>query len=76
MERVRQELYLEEQEELVRNHERVEIERKLRQRIDLQKQHADGARVRDGRVGVAGRGHLLDGARVLALVPFGRRPVG
>ncbi len=41
MERVRQELYLEEQEELVRNHERVEIERKLRQRIDLQKQHAE-----------------------------------
>lgn len=41
MERVRQELYLEEQEELVRNHERVEIERKFRQRIDLQKQHAE-----------------------------------
>lgn len=41
MERVRQELYLEEQEELVRNHERVEIERKLRQRIDLQKQHSE-----------------------------------
>jgi hypothetical protein len=38
MEKVRQELYLEEQEELARNHERVEMERKLRQRLDLQKQ--------------------------------------
>ena len=38
MEKIRQELYLEEQEELARNHERVEMERKLRQRLDLQKQ--------------------------------------
>lgn len=41
MERVRQELYLEEQEELVRNHERVEMERKIRQRLDLQKQYEE-----------------------------------
>ncbi len=41
LERVRQELYLEEQEQLARNHERIEMERKLRQRIDLQKQHQE-----------------------------------
>lgn len=41
MERIRQELYLEEQEELVRNHERVEMERKIRQRLDLQKQYEE-----------------------------------
>ena len=41
MEKIRQELYLEEQEELARNHERVEMERKLRQRLDLQKQVFD-----------------------------------
>jgi hypothetical protein len=41
MERVRQELYLEEQEQKVRHFERDEMERKLRQRIDLQKQHQD-----------------------------------
>lgn len=39
MERVRQELYLEEQEQKVRHHEREEMERKFRQRVDLQKQH-------------------------------------
>ena len=37
MERVRQELYLEEQEEKARHHERNELERKLRDRIDLQR---------------------------------------
>jgi hypothetical protein len=41
MERVRQELYLEEQEEVARNHERIELERKLRQRIELQKQYEE-----------------------------------
>lgn len=41
MERVRQELYLEEQEEKIRHHERQELERKLRQRIELQKQHQE-----------------------------------
>ena len=41
MERVRQELYLEEQEQKVRHHERDEMERKLRQRIELQKQHQE-----------------------------------
>jgi hypothetical protein len=41
MERVRQELYQEEQEEVARNHERVEMERKLRQRLELQKQYEE-----------------------------------
>ncbi|CAF0708426.1 unnamed protein product [Brachionus calyciflorus] len=41
MERIRQELYLEEQEEVVRNHERNELERKIRQRLDLQKQYEE-----------------------------------
>ena len=39
MERVRQELYLEEQEQKIRHHEREEMERKFRQRVELQKQH-------------------------------------
>lgn len=41
MDRIKQELYLEEQEQMVRNHERVEMERKIRQRIDLQKQYEE-----------------------------------
>ena len=39
MDRVRQELYLEEQEQAVRHKERAEFERKLRQRLELQREH-------------------------------------
>lgn len=41
MERVRQELYLEEQEEMARNMEREEIEQKLRQRVELRVAHQE-----------------------------------
>merc|ERR1712142_884795 len=41
MERVRQELYLEEQEETARNMEREEIEKKLRQRVELRVAHQE-----------------------------------
>lgn len=41
MEQVRQELYLEEQEQAARHKERAEFERKIRQRIELQKEHEE-----------------------------------
>jgi len=41
MERVRQELYLEEQEEMARNMEREDIEKKMRQRIELRLAHQE-----------------------------------
>ncbi|XP_048749255.1 meiosis-specific nuclear structural protein 1-like [Ostrea edulis] len=40
MERIRMELYLEEQEEKERQKERDDMERKIRQRLELQSQHA------------------------------------
>lgn len=41
MERLRQELYLEEQEEAARNMERNDIEKKLRQRLELRQAHME-----------------------------------
>lgn len=39
MEQVREELYLEEQEQAVRHKERAEFERKVRQRLEMQQEH-------------------------------------
>ena len=49
MERVRQELYLEEQEESERQKERAEIERQIRQRLELQKTYQEQLRLKEMR---------------------------
>jgi hypothetical protein len=49
MERVRQELYLEEQEQRARHFEREDLERKLRHRIDLQQQQQQAIEMKQAR---------------------------
>jgi hypothetical protein len=49
MERVRQELYLEEQEQKARHFERENLELKLRQRIDLQQQQQQAIEMKQAR---------------------------
>ena len=44
---MRQELYLEEQEEAERQKEMAEIERRIRQRLDLQQTHAEQLRLKE-----------------------------
>jgi len=50
MERLRQELYLEEQEETARVKERAEIEKKLKRRIELRKSHAEQVSYKQAKV--------------------------